>query len=55
MIAPLVIINDLDIVSIVLAPYKTDSPLIIDADAVLALAVAAQFFQMVAGRNPQVL
>jgi hypothetical protein len=50
-----VIINNLDLVSIGLAPYKTDSPLIVDPDAMLTLAVAAKFLQTVTGRNLQVL
>jgi hypothetical protein len=39
------IIDDLDFVSVALAPHETDSPLIVDSDAVLALAAAP--------RNPQ--
>jgi hypothetical protein len=38
-----------------LAPYKTESPLIVDPDAVFSSTVAAEFLQLVAGRNPQVL
>jgi hypothetical protein len=49
------IIDDLDIVSVALAPHETDSPLIVDPDAVLTLAVAAKLLQPVAGRNPQIL
>ena len=35
-----VIIHYLNVISIALAPHKTDTPLIIDANAVLASAVA---------------
>jgi hypothetical protein len=36
----LMIIDGLDFVSAALAPHETDSPLIVDSDAVLALAAA---------------
>src|ERR1039457_7032924 len=35
----LIIVHYFDIVSIIVAPHKTDSPLVIDADAVLADAI----------------
>jgi hypothetical protein len=37
-----VIVGDFDLVGIVPAPCETDSMLIVDPDAVLALAVAAK-------------
>jgi hypothetical protein len=49
------VINYLDIVSVAPVPTETESPLIIDPNAVLALARAAQFFEPIARRNPQVL
>jgi hypothetical protein len=38
-----------------LSPDKANSPLIVDADRVLALAFAAQGFQPIAGRYLKVL
>lgn len=36
-------------------PHEADAPLVVDADAVLALAVALQGFKPVAGRDTQVV
>jgi hypothetical protein len=46
-----VIIRDLYFVSISSFPPKADAPLVIDADALLALSVAPQRFQMVSRRR----
>ncbi|KRC17442.1 hypothetical protein ASE31_29915 [Acidovorax sp. Root217] len=48
------VIDDLDVLWSFWGPHEADSPLIVDADAVLALAVANQSFKSVARRNPQV-
>src|SRR5216684_9228357 len=45
--SPLVIIHDLDFIGVAVAPYKAKAPLVIDADAVLALAIALQSLQSV--------
>jgi hypothetical protein len=50
----LVIINDFDIVSIAIHPAKAKSPLLVDADAMRALAVSPQAFQVVAWRTIQI-
>ena len=50
----LVIIHNLHVVGIAIAPDKTNAPLVIDADAVLAFPVTFQGFQMIAGRRPQI-
>src|SRR5438132_179688 len=50
-----VIVDDLDIPCAVLAPVETDSPLIVDADAVLAAPAALQRLKAVARGNSQVL
>jgi hypothetical protein len=50
-----VIVHNLDIVSIAIAPDKTDSPMVIDADAMLALAMTRELFKAIAGRNAQIL
>jgi len=44
-----VIIRDFNFKGIVNTPYKTDSILIVDADAVLALPISVQLFQLVSG------
>ncbi len=43
----LVIINDLHVLGIVIAPFKTNAPLVVNANTVLTLTVAEQFFQVV--------
>jgi len=50
-----VIIDDLDIVSITLAPYETKSPLVINPNAMLALTIAVKLLQVVSERHAQVL
>src|SRR5260370_33718444 len=47
----LVVIDDLDLVSVPIAPGKANAPLVVDADAVLALAVALQALQSVSGQR----
>ena len=42
-------------VCMVSAPDKTDSPLVVDSDAVLSLPVSSQGFQAVRGRNPEII
>ncbi len=49
------IIGYLDIVGISCLPTKADSPLVVNTDAVLALAVTSEFFQLVPRRHSQVL
>jgi hypothetical protein len=48
-----VVIHDLNACGSSLGPSKANAPLIIDANAVLAVAVAFQFFQAIAWRGPQ--
>jgi hypothetical protein len=50
-----VVIDNLNIVRVLLAPSKTDSPLAIDADAVLTSAGSLQCFQPIAGRRTKFL
>ena len=47
------VIDDFHIECMSFRPAKTDPPLIVDTDAVLALAVAFQRFQPVTGRYDQ--
>jgi hypothetical protein len=49
------VINYLDLVGVAVAPLKADSPLIVDADAVLASAVACQFFQPIAWGDTKII
>lgn len=46
------VVDDLDIVRIAVLPPKTNTPLIIDANAPLANPIAGELFKPVPGRNP---
>lgn len=48
------VIHDLNVVGISVAPDKTDAPLIVDADAVLSLSVSVKSFETIARRGCQV-
>jgi hypothetical protein len=48
------VVHDLNIVGIARSPTKTDPPLFVDADAVLAFAIPSQPLQPVPRRNPEV-
>jgi hypothetical protein len=50
-----VIINDFNLMGVSVHPFETDSPLLIDADAVLSLSASPECFQPVPRRNPQIL
>ena len=50
----LVIVSDLDLECIALPPDETYSPLVVDPNAVLALAVTQEFLETVSRRNIQV-
>jgi hypothetical protein len=47
-------IHYLDIVSIFIAPNKTETPLIVDPYAVLSFAITMQRFEPVSGRSRQI-
>ena len=49
------VIGYLDVVRIALTPPKTDTPLVIDADAVLARPVSFELLKPVAWRRSEVL
>ena len=49
------IVNDLDLPYVAIAPDETYAPLLIDANAVLPKSVATKHFQPVAGRNSQII
>jgi hypothetical protein len=48
-----VVVHDFDLVSAVVVPNKTDSPLIVDANAVLSFSIALQGFQVIARWHSQ--
>jgi hypothetical protein len=50
-----VIVNDLDLVRIAILPTEADSPLVIDADAVLARAITAELLEAIPRRHPEIL
>jgi hypothetical protein len=49
------VINDLHVIDVTLTPFKTNAPLVIDANTVLALTVAGQFFEVVGWWYTQIL
>jgi hypothetical protein len=49
-----VVIDDLHVIGIRVAPRETDPPLVIDPNAMLAAPVAFQRLQAISGWNPQV-
>lgn len=52
---PLVVVNDLNIEDAAIFPTEADPPALVDPDTVLTPPVPFQSFQMIAGRDPQVL
>lgn len=48
------VIHDLYLGRVALAPHEADAPLVVDANAVLPLSVAFQLFKPVTGRSGQV-
>ena len=49
------VIDQFHLVGIAVSPNKAQSPLIVDADAVLAFPVARQCLQPIAGRHPKIV
>ena len=47
------VINNLDVVTVAIAPYKANPPLIVNANGVLALAIAAQSLKAISRRCRQ--
>jgi len=50
-----VVVHDLDVVRIAAVPSEADPPLVVDPDAVLACAIAAQPFQAVSRRHAKIV
>ncbi len=48
------VIDDFDVVCVSIQPAEADTPLVVDAYAVLSLAVALERFETISGRNPQI-
>ncbi len=48
------IIRDLHVIGISMGPSKADSPLIVDSDAVLPLALPREFLQTISRRTPEI-
>jgi len=46
------VIDDLDLLGRTITPNETDSPLIVDSDAVLTFPIATQFLQPVSWYGP---
>lgn len=49
------IVHDRDIVRVAVLPANTDTPLIVGPNAVLASAIALEFFEAIAGRNAEIV
>jgi hypothetical protein len=49
------IVHYLDVVGIPTVPFKTDAPLVVNANAVLTLSVARQFLEAIRQRYAQIL
>ena len=49
------VIDDFYVVGVAIPPHEADAVLIIDSDAVLALALAVQNLRPVSGRNIQII
>ena len=47
------VVDDFNVMRAIVMPCKTDTPLVIDPDAKLSLAVTAEGFEPVAGQEPQ--
>jgi hypothetical protein len=50
----LVIVHDLNFVSVALSPHEAKTPLIVDPNTMLAFSAAMQCFQAIAGRSGQI-
>jgi len=49
------VIDDRHVVGVAVPPGETNPPLVVHADTVLPGAIAAQFFQAIAGRDAKVV
>ena len=49
------VVDDLDVICVSVLPAKANAPLIVDANTVLARAVAFELFESVARRHTQVV
>src|ERR1019366_6297462 len=49
------IVGDLDSVRLAVNPAKANSPLVVDADAVLSVAIACKFLQSIPRRHAQII
>lgn len=49
------VINDLDVISFVIAPLETNPPLVVDADAILARSIAFEFLKAISWGSEQIL
>jgi hypothetical protein len=49
-----VIVDDLDVVRVAVEPAKTNTPLVVDTNAVLSRTITGQFFQAVPRWNAQI-
>ncbi len=50
-----VIVNDLNVIAVTVVPAKTETPLVVNTNAVLARPVALQSFQMISRRTGHII
>jgi hypothetical protein len=48
------IVDNLHVVSVAFSPHKTDTPLVVDTDAMLPFAVSFQWMKSIAPRHAQI-
>ena len=48
------IIDNLHVVGIPIPPLEANTPLVVDADAVLACTIVGEFLQAICGWNPEI-
>ena len=49
------VVADLNVFGLVVSPFEADAPLFVDADGVLAFAVALECFELIAGRDAEII
>lgn len=54
-VSPLVIVDDLNVMSATVAPDKADSPLVVDSYAMLSFSFSSESFQAISRRDAKVL
>lgn len=51
----LMVVDNLNVRCMSIVPGKTDAPLVVHPNAILACAIATKRFQLITGRNPEIV